>query len=365
MTIKELTQKIEALAPLSLQESYDNAGLIIGEHNTKIEGALITLDVTEEVMQEAIEKGCNLIIAHHPLIFKGIKKLNSKNMVERLIVQAIKSDIAIYAAHTNLDNVHLGVNAMVAEKLGLINTSILAPKDQILKKLVTFCPIDYAEKVRTAIFKAGAGHVGNYDSCSFNAVGEGTFKANQGTDPFVGEVGDLHTEKEIRIESVFPVYLKNQIVSAMLEAHPYEEVAYDIYSIENSYNNVGAGMVGGLENPEDTMEFIARIKKVFGTGCIRHTKIVKERISKVALCGGSGSFLLQDAIASGADIFITGDMKYHEFFEADDKIIVADVGHYESEQFTKELLMNFINKNNTTFAVRNSEVNTNPISYFC
>jgi dinuclear metal center YbgI/SA1388 family protein len=365
MTIKDLTNQIEELAPLSLQESYDNAGLIIGDHDTTIKGALITLDVTEEVLHEAIEKGCNLIIAHHPLIFKGLKKLNNNSMVERLVVLAIKSDIAIYAVHTNLDNVYLGVNAMIAEKLGLVNTTILAPKDQILKKLVFFCPVDHAGKVRAAIFGSGAGHIGNYDSCSFNSSGEGTFRANEGADPFVGEIGQLHTEKEVRVESVFPDYLKIQIVSAMLKAHPYEEVAYDIYPIERSFDKVGAGMMGELKEPEDTQDFLARIKKVFGTGCIRHTKIIKEKILKVALCGGSGSFLLRNAIASGADIFITGDIKYHDFFEADSKIIVADIGHYESEQFTKELLMSFINKNNTTFAVQISEVNTNPISYFC
>jgi dinuclear metal center YbgI/SA1388 family protein len=363
MTIKELTRKIEELAPLSLQEPYDNAGLIIGDPGANITGALITLDVTDEVMQEAINHGYNLIISHHPLIFKGIKKLNNKGPVERLIVLAIKNDIAIYAAHTNLDNVQDGVNAMIAEKLGLVNTSILAPKGQLLKKLVTFCPVDHVTEVREAIFNAGAGHIGNYDNCSFNISGEGTFRAGEGANPFVGEVDELHSEKEIRIETVFPDYLKKSIIDAMIKAHPYEEVAYDIYPLDNSFDKVGAGIVGELKRKEEVNEFLKKIKIVFGTGCIRHTKMIKDKISKVALCGGSGSFLLHEAIASGADIFITGDMKYHDFFEADHKIIVADIGHYESEQFTKELLMNFINKNIATFAVRISEVNTNPISY--
>ncbi len=363
MTIKELTKKIEELAPLSLQESYDNAGLIIGDPTTTIEGALITLDVTEEVMYEAINNGCNLIVAHHPMIFTGIKKLNNESQVERMIVLAIKHDIAIYAAHTNLDNVQHGVNAMIAEKIGLINTAILAPKDQLLKKLVTFCPVDHAQKLREVIFRAGAGQIGNYDSCSFNIIGDGTFRAGEEANPFVGEVNQLHTGKEVRIETVFPDFLKNRIVSAMLETHPYEEVAYDIYPIDNRFGMVGAGMAGELEKEEETNEFFVRIKRMFGTGCIRHTKIIKARIAKVALCGGSGSFLLHDAIASGADIFVTGDMKYHDFFEADNRIIVADIGHYESEQFTKELLMNFVKKNIATFAVRISEINTNPISY--
>lgn len=363
MTIIDLTKQIEEFAPLSLQESYDNAGLIVGDPSTEIIGVLITLDVTEEVINEAIEKNCNLIVAHHPLIFKGIRKLNNKNPVERMIVSSVRNNIAIYAAHTNLDNVQNGVNASIAQKLALVNTTILSPQENILKKLVTFCPTDHVVKVRDAIFKAGAGHIGNYDSCSFNTNGEGTFRANDEANPFVGKVDKLHFEKEVRVETVFPGYLKSRIVSAMIQAHPYEEVAYDIYPIENQFGNVGAGMVGELEKPENTREFLSKIKKIFNTGCVRHTAICREKISKVALCGGSGSFLLRNAIGAGADVFITGDMKYHDFFEADNKIIIADVGHYESEQFTKELLMNIIKKKNSTFAVRNSEINTNPINY--
>jgi len=363
MTIIDLTKQIEEFAPLSLQESYDNAGLIVGDPSTEIIGVLITLDVTEEVINEAIEKNCNLIVAHHPLIFKGIRKLNNKNPVERMIVSSVRNNIAIYAAHTNLDNVQNGVNASIAQKLALVNTIILSPQENILKKLVTFCPTDHVVKVRDAIFKAGAGHIGNYDSCSFNTNGEGTFRANDEANPFVGKVDKLHFEKEVRVETVFPGYLKSRIVSAMIQAHPYEEVAYDIYPIENQFGNVGAGMVGELEKPENTREFLSKIKKIFNTGCVRHTAICREKISKVALCGGSGSFLLRNAIGAGADVFITGDMKYHDFFEADNKIIIADVGHYESEQFTKELLMNIIKKKNSTFAVRNSEINTNPINY--
>ncbi len=363
MTIKELTSKIEEFAPLALQEGYDNAGLIIGEPETTITGALITVDVTEEVIAEAIQKKCNLIIAHHPLIFSGIKKLNNKNPVERMVTSSIKNNIAIYAAHTNLDNVAQGVNAAIAEKLGLVNTSILAPIENLLKKLVTFCPMDHAQQVRDAIFNAGAGHIGNYDSCSFNTSGEGTFRAMEGAAPFVGEVKKLHFEKEVRIETIFPEYLKSKVIAVLLQAHPYEEVAYDIYPVENQFGNVGAGMIGELEVEENTRDFLTRIKQIFKTGCVRHTKIINEKLFRVAVCGGSGSFLVQNAIAAGADIFITGDMKYHEFFDAGNKIVIADVGHYESEQFSKELLMNIINKKSSTFAARISEVNTNPISY--
>ena len=363
MKIYELARIIEELAPLALQESYDNAGLIIGSPDWQITAALITLDVTEEVIDEAIKTKSNLIIAHHPLIFKGLKKLTGKNPIERMVAMCIKNDIAIYAAHTNLDNIAHGVNAMICEKIGILNYRILTAKSSILKKIVTFCPVQSVEKVREAMFNAGAGHIGHYDSCSFNLAGQGTFRALDGTDPFVGEIGKLHHEDETRIEIIYPFYLETPIISAMLEAHPYEEVAYDIYPLTNEMKNIGAGMIGELETPENAIDFLKRIKTIFGAGCVKHTKIVNQKVSKIAVCGGSGSFLIPDAIKAGADIFITGDIKYHEFFDADQKIIIADIGHYESEQFTRELLMSIIKKKNPTFAVRISGINTNPIQY--
>ncbi len=363
MTINELTRIIEEFAPLSLQESYDNAGLIIGQPGQEVTGALITLDVTEAIIEEAIQNKCNLIIAHHPLIFNGIKKLNGKNPVERMVATSIKNDIAIYAAHTNLDNVQRGVNAMLCEKAGIKNCRILSAKPSVLRKLVTFCPKEFAEKVRNAMFSAGAGQIGNYDSCSFNLTGDGTFRALEETNPFVGKINELHVENEVRIELIYPVYLEYKIIAAMHEAHPYEEVAYDIYPLANEMKTTGAGMIGELTNSENTIDFLKRIKKVFAAGFVKHTGIIKEKVKKIAVCGGSGSFLINEAIKAGADVFITGDVKYHEFFDADEKIVIVDIGHYESEQFTKELLMNIIKKNNSTFAVRISTINTNPIHY--
>ncbi len=363
MKLKEICTIIEDFAPLSLQESYDNSGLLIGEPDLEVNKALITIDVTEEVVNEAIKSGCDLIVSHHPLIFKGLKKINSKNPVERIVKKCLQNNIAVYAAHTNLDNIREGVNAMISHKLGLQNTRILSVKTQILRKLAVFCPESHARQVREAVFQAGAGHIGNYDSCSFNLAGQGTFRAMQGADPFVGKVGQLHFENEVRIEAIYPVYSERNIIIAMQKAHPYEEVAYDIYSLENEFNAVGAGMIGELENETDSVEFLQKLKEMFETGCIRHTKIVSEKVKKIAVCGGSGIFLLNDAIKAGADVFITGDVKYHDFFEADDKIIIADVGHFESEQFTKELLMNLLKKNISTFAVQISKVKTNPVFY--
>lgn len=363
MRIRDITNAIEEFAPLSLQESYDNAGLIIGDPEAETDQALITLDVTEAVIAEAVKTGSKLIIAHHPLIFGGLKKINMSDPVERMVTECIRNGIAVYAAHTNLDNVRQGVNAMMAEKIGLTNLRILSPAGGMLRKLVVFSPSSHAGKVREALFGAGAGHIGNYDSCSFNLKGEGTFRAGEGSDPFVGNIGELHVEKEERIEVIFPAYMQSKLIRAMLKAHPYEEVAYDIYPLENRFEQAGAGMIGELEIPEETTDFLKRVKQSFGCGSIRHTEPVSRKVSKIAICGGSGSFLIKQAINAGADVFITGDVKYHAFFDADKKIVIADIGHYESEQFTKDLLMNIIKKKFSTFAVRISEVNTNPIHY--
>ncbi len=363
MRITDITDILEEIAPLSLQESYDNAGLLVGNSETEVSKVLISLDITEEVIREAKAKDCNLIISHHPIIFGGLKKITGKTYVERVVMSAIKNDIALYAIHTNLDNVNSGVNSILCNKLGLKNRQILAPKNSLLKKLTTFVPIDHADKVRKAIFKAGAGHIGNYDSCSFNSAGTGTFRGSQDTNPFVGEKGKLHFEEEIRLETIFPVFRQAGIISALLEAHPYEEVAYDIYPLENDFSLVGAGMIGETEDEIDEIDFLRKVKEVTGVGCIRHTGLTGRKIKKVAVCGGSGSFLIGDAVSSGADIFLTGDVKYHEFFDAEGKLVIADIGHYESEQFAKELIYSVLIKKFPTFAVLISETNTNVVNY--
>ena len=364
MKIKEIITELEQFAPLTLQESYDNAGLLIGDAANDCTGALITLDVTENVLEEAISKKLNLIISHHPLIFGGLKKITGTNATERITMKAIKNDIAIYAIHTNLDNVIDGVNAMICEKIGLKQIKPLAPGQKQLRKLITYCPVDHAEKIRDAIFEAGAGHIGNYDSCSFNGEGTGTFRALEGANPFVGEINELHREPEIRIESIFPFYLENKIIQALLSAHPYEEVAYDIYTLENKNQQTGAGMKGILEHPLPKMAFLQLLKEQFKTETIRYSDFNDKPIRSVAVCGGAGSFLIQKALSAGVDAFITGDIKYHDFFIPEGRILLADIGHYESEQYTKELLFNQITKIFPTFAVRISEHNTNSVHYF-
>ena len=363
MKAKQVIEILEALAPPALQESYDNSGIICGNPQMEVQSALLSLDCTEAVLDEAIEEGAQMLICHHPLIFGSLKSISGKNEVERCLIKAIKNDIMIYAIHTNLDNVMDGVNAKLAEKIGLKECSILRPMNTQLSKLVFFVPIKQSNEVRDAIFEAGAGDIGNYSHCSFKADGEGSFRANDMADPFVGEKGKVHFEKEQRVEVIFPNYKSSKILGALKAAHPYEEVAYDIYPLQNQWEQAGSGMIGKLNEPMATEDFLKRLKKQLDCGCIRYTNVHKENVEKVAICGGSGSFLLKDAIANGADVFVSGDFKYHQFFEADDQIIIADVGHYESEQFTAELLKEYLQEKIPNFATYLSRTKTNPINY--
>ena len=361
MIVKDVTNYLESIAPLHLQENYDNSGLIIGDKSQKVNGALVCLDVNEKVIDEAISTDCNLVIAHHPLIFSGLKKINPSNYVGRLIIKAIKNNICIYAIHTNLDNVIYGVNGRISDLIGLKNKSILLKKNSLFK-LSVFIPEKHYKNVSESIFNAGAGELGNYTNCSFSSNGLGTFMANKHANPYVGKEGVIEHQKEIKFEVVLPSFLRNKVINAMIKSHPYEEVAYDLISLENS-SNFGSGVVGELEKPINAEEFLKQIKKIFKVKSLRHTRLLNKPISRVAVCGGSGSFLLENAIKSSADIFITSDFKYHQFFDADDKIIVADIGHYESEQFTIDLIADLLMKNFTNFAIRLTSVNTNPINY--
>jgi dinuclear metal center YbgI/SA1388 family protein len=361
--IKEVINHLEVIAPLAYQESYDNCGLLVGSSDSDLSGILISLDVTEEVVEEAIQSGCNLIIAHHPIIFKGLKKLTGSNYIERTVLKAIKNNIALYAIHTNLDNVFHGVNHKIAEKIGLKNLKILAPKSQILKKLVTFIPLEDCNNVLKAIHEAGAGQIGNYSECSFQVEGLGSFKPNEMADPAIGKANKLEQVKEKRVEVIFPSYLEGKILKCLFKSHPYEEPAFDVYSLENTNQEVGAGMMGELEKPMDEQEFLLSLKEKMNLKVIRHTKTLNKKVSKVAVCGGSGSFLLGKAISFENQVFITGDFKYHEFFDAENKILIADIGHYESEVFTKELIYEFLIQKFSNIALVLAKTHTNPISY--
>lgn len=364
MKINELIGELNQWAPPAYQESYDNARLITGNPNQELKGVLISLDCIEEVVDEAIEKNVNLIIAHHPIVFKGLKSLTGKNYVERTIIKAVKNDIAIFSIHTNLDNVISGVNRMICDRIGLKNCKILVPRHETLSKLVTFVPVKDKESVLDGLYRAGLGHIGNYDECSFEVNGTGSFRPNEQANPAIGSANQREYVEEVRIEGIFPSHLKNKIIKALKKSHPYEEVAYYLTSLSNENQEVGSGMVGELPKPITAEATLKLLKDKFNLSVIRHTKFHKQEIRKIAVCGGAGSFLLGHAIGAGADVFVTGDFKYHEFFDADQKIIIADIGHYESEVFTKELIYNFLKEKFANIALNLSEVDTNPINYF-
>jgi len=364
LKVKDITSFLEGIAPLGSQESYDNSGLIVGNHDMVVTEVLLSLDCIEDTVEEAIKIGANLIIAHHPIVFSGLKQLNGKNYVERTVIKAIKHDIAIYAIHTNLDNYKLGVNYEIAQRIGISNPQILAPKKNTLKKLVVFCPESHSEKVIQAIFEAGGGNIGEYTKCSFESSGTGAFLPSEKANPTLGKVGTREKADEKRIEVLIPIHKESQIIKAMKMAHPYEEVAHDIYPISNANQDEGAGMIGELDKAMEVKAFLAHLKSTFNCGVIRHTELVRKEIKTVAFCGGSGSFLLNNAKSHQADIYITGDFKYHEFFDAEKAIIIADIGHFESEQYTPHLILGILKKNFINFAFHLSKVNTNPINYF-
>lgn len=363
MKISEIISLIEDVAPLSLQEDYDNAGLQVGDKNNEATGALLCIDVTEDIIDEAVQKGLNLVISHHPLLFKGLKSITGKNYIERVVIKAIKNNISIYSAHTNLDNAPGGVNYKIAEKLNLRNVQILSPQNGKLLKLIVFVPTEHADKVREAMLTAGAGKIGNYDMCSYNLDGYGTFRACEGAEPYCGEVGAIHKENEVRIEVILPEYNRGSVLKAMLMAHPYEEPAYDILQLENTNAYAGSGLVGELCDSVDEIEFLKTIKDVFKVGVIKYSSLTGKKIKRVALCGGSGAFLINDAIRANADLFLTGEVGYHNFFMAEKKILLVEAGHYETEQYTKDIFCDIITKKFPNFAVQYTDIEPNSINY--
>lgn len=363
MKIKEVTDFLAKLYPIYLQENYDNCGLQIGDETNNITGVLVALDCTEEIIEEAIETHCNLIVVHHPLLFKGIKRIGVESSIERIIHTCIKKEICVYAIHTNLDNHLEGVNAKIASKIGLTNLQILNPKSSLLFKLQIYVPNENVDEFHSALTKAGAGKIGNYSECSFRLKGTGTFTPMEGSNPILGEIGIPENIEETQLSYLIDSMQVNEILTIMNEAHPYEEVAYEIIPIGNKHQCYGSGMIGILQNPIDELTFLKNLKKEFNCGTIRHTELLNKTIKTVAICGGSGVFLLETAIAKKADVFISADFKYHDFFNAENKILIADIGHYESEQFTSSIIVEKIQEKFSTFAVRLTGIDTNPVNY--
>ena len=363
MRILDIINVLETVAPPSLQESYDNSGLIIGDAAGVCTGVMISLDATENVIEEAFKRNCNLVLTHHPIIFSGLKKINSHDYTGKAVTAAIRREISVYALHTNLDNIIQGVNGKMAEILGLKNIEALVPLKGSVKKLSTFIPILHIEKVRQSLFQAGGGKIGNYSDCSFSVMGKGSYTAGEGTNPFAGEKGKPHEEDEMKLEMVFPSHLEGSIIKALKASHPYEEVAYDIIPLSNTMASIGSGCIGDTEGEMEELEFLQMVKEKFRLTLLRHTPLTGTKVNRVALCGGAGSFLIGRALAAEADIFITSDVKYHEFFDANGRMVLADIGHFESEQFTINLLFDLLQEKFPNFAVLKSGSKTNPVQY--
>lgn len=363
MKLQHIISVLEQMAPVAYAEDFDNVGLLVGNPNQEISGVLVCHDALENVIDEALQKKCNLVVCFHPIIFSGLKKIIGKSYVERAVIKAIKNDIAIYSVHTALDNHKNGVNKIICDALGIKNPKVLVEKEHFIYKLVTFAPSDNANQVRNALFEAGAGNIGNYDSCSFNSKGKGTYKGNEHSNPKVGEKNEFVIAKEIKIEVTFEKYLQNKILKALFDNHKYEEVAYEIYKTENKHQNIGLGMIGELESERDEKEFLLFVKEKMQCGAVRHSEFLNKKTKKIAVLGGSGAFSIGAAMAKEADVLITSDLKYHDFFQAENKILLADIGHFESERFTKNYIIDYLTKKIPNFAVVLSEENTNPVKY--
>ncbi len=363
MKIKEILSVLEEMAPLAYAEDFDNVGLLVGDNENEATRVLVCNDALETVIDEAIEKKCNLVVCFHPILFSGIKKITGKNYVERAILKAIKNDIAIYAVHTALDNHQNGVNKIFCDALGLQNTKILVPKQNFIQKLITYTIPDNAEEVRNALFEAGAGRIGNYEDCSFNSKGIGTYMGNENSNPEIGERFEFVEGEEIKIEVTFEKHLQNKVLKALLNSHVYEEVAYEIYDLQNVHQNIGLGMIGELASEMNEFDFLKMVKEKMECGGVRHTDFLNKPIKKVAVLGGSGSFAIKNAIQAGADAYLTADLKYHNFYEAENRILLADIGHFESERYIKNYIVDYLTKKIPNFAFVLSQINTNPVKY--
>jgi dinuclear metal center YbgI/SA1388 family protein len=363
MKIKEILTILEEIAPLAYAEDFDNVGLLVGNQIDEATGVLVCHDALESVIDEAIAKKCNLVVCFHPIVFSGLKKITGKNYVERAVLKAIKNDIAIYAVHTALDNHKNGVNKIFCNALCLKNTKVLVPKQNFIQKLVTYTIPENVEKVRNALFDAGAGKIGNYEDCSFNSQGIGTYMGNENSNPEIGERFEFVEAQEIKIEVTYEKYLQSKILKALFSNHVYEEVAYEIYDLQNSHQNIGLGMIGELENPMSEIDFLEFVKDKMQCGGIRHSQLLGKQVKKIAVLGGSGSFAIKNAIQANVDVFLTSDLKYHNFYEAENQIVLADIGHFESERYTKNYIVDFLKEKITNFAIVLSEENTNPVKY--
>lgn len=364
MLIKEIIHHLQELAPLARQEDYDNSGLQVGRVDVDCSGALVCVDVTPAVVNEAIALGCNLIISHHPLIFKPLKHITGSSLTEQSVMIALSNNVTVYSAHTCLDNAPKGVSWKMAHMLGLEQVSVLQPQTNRMLKLSVFVPPTHADKLCESLFEAGAGHIGSYEHCVFRSQGCGSWRPLDGADPCIGTVGEVSSQPEVRLDMMLPVWKREAVEQALLAVHPYERPAYEFVAVRNSEPDAGSGAIGVLPEPMTAAQLALKIKDTFGSPVIRCSLMAPESmVQKVALCGGSGASLISHAIAAGADVYLTSDTKYHDFVDYGKRILLVDIGHHESEQCTKSIFYHLIREIFPNFAVRYSQQDINPIKY--
>ena len=364
MKIKEFIKHFEQIIPIKQAEDFDNVGLLCGNPDRKISGVLVAHDALESVIDEAVEKNFNMVLCFHPIIFSGLKSITGKNYVERAVLKALENKVAIYAIHTAFDNDYFGVNYKICEVLGLKNQNILMPKQNQLKKLEVYVPVESAENLKNAFFEAGAGNIGFYDECSFSINGNGTFRPLEGSNPVTGNHNERENANEVLLSVIFEDYKKNQILFAMKQNHPYEEVAYQLISLENENQYTGLGRFGDLENEMEESDFLKFVKEKFNLNVIRYNSLPHKKIKRVGVLGGSGASGIKSAMSAKCDAYLTGDVKYHDFFSGEDKMLICDIGHFESEQFVTQQLFEILSEKFTTFAVAKTSQKTNPVNYF-
>lgn len=357
---------MERWAPLALASERDNSGLQIGSGQQRVTKILVTLDLNSNVIDEAHQKKADLIISHHPLLFHALRSVNPDEHIGSIVTSCVKYGIAIYSAHTNLDFTQNGVSTTLALKLGLSRIEPLMKNQRVSKKIVVFVPHDYIDRVRHAMMEAGAGTIGNYTDCSFAAHGIGTFKPTPNATPFIGTIGKLERVNEARLEMLSPSWKLEAVIAAMKRAHPYEEIAYDIYNRVNTEADYGVGAIGTLSHPMKPRQFLTHVADTLRIPSLRYSGNPQQMISVVAVCGGSGSDLLSTAAQHGADAFVTADISYHRFMEKHHSILFIDAGHYETEVPVVPIICKYLKQNLTdsTIEVIKSKTMKNNVQYF-
>ncbi|MEG1409914.1 MAG: Nif3-like dinuclear metal center hexameric protein [Terrisporobacter sp.] len=361
MKLNDLIKKIENKYPLNLAYDWDNVGLLVGDFDAEVKKILVSLEANENVIEEAIKNNVDLIVTHHPFIFRKLNKINTRDLKGKLIHKLIKNDIALYSMHTNFDIAFDGLNDYFMEIMGFENTKVLdITNSEVLHKIAVYVPLTHELVIREALGDVGAGHIGNYSHCTFNTPGVGTFRPEENANPFIGKIRETEEVKEVKIETIVPQSILQKTIDKMIKAHPYEEVAYDVYKLENKGNSVGLGRYTTLNQVMDLQSLCEKIKLKLNMDHIRVVGELNTKIKKVAVVTGAGSDMVSLAKSKNCNVIITGDVKYHEAQDALDMgMCIIDCGHFDTEDIFKDVIKRFLDTFESVEIVK-SEVNLNP-----